>query len=91
MNDINPHDDLAEYSSFASDVDLMHATLGKPARNIFIVDAGSGTLVVVTGSGSQRTLTGLLSNTYVDPGPTYFRTIKSTADGTNVAKVRVGW
>jgi hypothetical protein len=89
---IHAHEDALEYDDFSVDINLVSASpdTRTPARAIFIVDAGSGSIVVTTSGGSaNRTYTGLVSGTYLDPSPLYVETIIAT--GTDVAKVRVGW
>jgi hypothetical protein len=53
-----PASDVFEYTSFASDIDLV-ATFGKHVRAIEVIEAGTGTLAVVTTSsgGATRTIT----------------------------------
>lgn len=87
---IYPHPTAIEYSSFASDINLVAASpSGEPARAIYIVDAGSGSLVVTTDDGENRTYTNLQSNNYLHPTPLFVKAI--IASGTDVAKVRVGF
>ena len=88
-------DDVREYTVFTSDIDLTDADggvtggspLGRHARWIRIIDAGSGTLAVVMTScdGTTRTLTGCLNG---DEICGKFLTIKLATD---VAKLWVGW
>jgi len=61
MNEVTTAaDDCIELSVFSPDVNLV-ALFGKPARSVFVVDAGSGTrqlVVVCAGSGgSSRSYT----------------------------------
>jgi hypothetical protein len=88
---IHAHEDALEYDDFATDIDLRAASPDgeSDARAIFIVDAGSGSLVVTTAAGNERTFTGLTSGTYLDPTPLYVSAI--VADGTDVSKIRVAW
>lgn len=88
---IYPHEKIKEYSSFASDIDLVADSPDEesPARAIFVVTAGSGSLAVTFDSGDTETITGLTDNDYVHPTPCYFKSIQ--ASGTDVTKIRVAW
>ena len=84
-------DDLREYSTFTSDIDLTDTTAGssqgRPARYIKVCDVTAGTTlaVVLTGSnGTTRTMTVAYGEEILGK----FTTIKSTTD---VTRVRVGW
>ncbi len=82
-----PPSDFLEYTSFAADPDLVAAgSTGFGARLIQIVDAGSGSLVLTTGDGNNRTASGLVNG---DELYGWFSAIITT--GTNVTKIRVYW
>lgn len=81
---------VAEYTSFASDIDLSaappaDANAGGVAR-LEVVDAGSGGLSLrLSGSSTTVTLTALPT------GDVEFSPSRILASGTTVAKVRVWW
>lgn len=58
MDQLYPHSKVAEYSSFAADHD-MQTDIGGPARELIVVDAGSGTkqLSLVLANGVAVALT----------------------------------
>jgi hypothetical protein len=79
-----------EYSSFASDIDL-NAEAG-PSRNILVMAAASGGLVLRTATGRTIALTDLAA------GDTVTMTsdkdggfMKILSGGTSIAKCRVSW
>jgi hypothetical protein len=87
-----PHGKLLEYAldALAADVDLESDGNGRPARNIFVITAGTGIIQVVCGDGSVASLTGLVDGTYIEPSPSWFSTIVNNAN-TDTTLVRVGW
>lgn len=52
MRKAEPAVDAKEYSSFVSDI-----TFNPPATTLVVIDAGSGSLVVVVSGGTERTFT----------------------------------
>ena len=84
--EILPHGAIAEYTDFSEDISLMRGS--RMARNIYVVDEGSGSLQLIMGDGTDETLTGLAVGA-IEPGPFY--SSKIVAAGTDVTKIRVGW
>ncbi len=88
-HEIRPHPTLREYTSFVADIDL-HAVKGRNARNIYVIDAGSGLLTYVDEDGDEVALTALADGEYIEPSPSWFNKIVAGA-GTTVTHIRVGW
>lgn len=88
-----PHWKIKEYAlnALAADVDLVtEGGSGTAARNIYVITAGTGIIEVVCADDSNALLTGLEDGTYVEPSPSWFKTIVNSAN-TDTTLVRVGW
>lgn len=94
VDGVSPGKDVKEFTSFASDIDLVAATNclitpRRPARAITIVTAGGGNLSIkVAAHDTTRNLTGLTDGEHLEP--IQIRKILTGA-GTDVTKVRVYW
>lgn len=90
---IEPYDDVQQYSSFASDIDLTSsaqssaAAIRGHARGIRVDVAGSGTLALVFAGSGGTTRTFTVTTGWELPAAKIL-TIKST---TNVTRLTVGW
>jgi len=84
---VTPLDKITEYSSFASDIDLLADSpdAATPARWVLIIDAGSGTLDIDTTNETDVALTGVL------PGIELRLKFVKINLATNIAKCWVGW
>lgn len=80
---IGPAGDAIQYADFSADIDVT-AVAGGPARWIRVEDAGSGTLVVVTGAGVERTFT-------VTDGWELSLQVQRIDATTDVGRVTVAW
>jgi len=82
LKEIEPFNDFVDLTAFAADIDLV-TTYGQQARHITVIDAGTGTLSVVTGAGNTRTVTVATGD---EIGPVF---VKDILLATNVTRLRV--
>lgn len=84
--DIESYAHGKEYTSFGSDIELItDASRGKPASEVKVIDAGSGTLALEFADGTSGTFTA------VTAGEKFFYKVSKILLATDVAKVRASW